>query len=84
MAGVKGDELPPVTGRKQEELHVRDLVGADQPGPQRVAQVPQIDIGGPILVVGALAVPLKTRQRLPDGVTGSTGYPACGEGIRLA
>jgi len=61
---------------QQEELNIRDLVGSDQAGALRVAQVPQIDIHRPILVAGTLAVPLQTGQRLLDGIARASQRPA--------
>ena len=51
--------------RQNQKLHVRDLIHANQTSPQRIAQIPQIGIHSPVLMMRTPAIPLQTSQRHP-------------------
>ncbi len=57
---------------QQQKLHVGYLVRADQSRSQEIAQISQINIHRPVLVVGTPAVLLEARECFLNGIARST------------
>lgn len=74
--GVESRQLPPMPVGQQEKLHVRDLVGSDETRHMRIAQLPQIDVQWPVLMMGTPAIPVQTRQGLSNGIARATQLAA--------
>jgi len=61
---IESRQLPPMTVRHHQQLHIRDLIVPDQPPPAAIAQLPQVHVHRQVFVVGALAIPFDGFQAL--------------------
>jgi hypothetical protein len=67
-----------MTVRQQEQLHIRDLVMTGKARTLRIAQVAQVDVSRPKLVVVISAVFLEAGESVSNGLRG-TAQRAAGD-----
>ena len=68
--------MPTVVVCQHKELHVGKLVRSDEARAKGIAQIAEVDLHGPVLVVRALAIAFECCQCFADGLVIGAKFPA--------